>query len=394
MQFVQSTFAGGRGLTAVVDVNVSGNFSSANIPVGIDTLSDVNLAQREHLHNIQYINDENVRGTGGVTSFDEIGDIHINIDGTITKVPAFVASADRLPLRCSAVLGIPGIELMGIDVSAQLNSDTRELQCYLGEKTLRAWCEANEGASIDTKPFDLDAIRINPELPPSIISRVKALILKCADVFDSSDGKLPKPFNTEPVELNFVPNARLQSIPEPRWTHALSKVTSAWGRDGLASGSLEFSKSAWASRPHVVLKAPSGERAEDADIKDCKLRARGDYRLVNTMIAKLTPNLPTGTVELEKATGHDFYFESDSVACYNSFTLAVGMSREALAVWTPLGLLQPTVLPFGQKNSGTEARGPHRKAAASLKNLANYVDDWLGCSNSIEDLFNDFEKFL
>jgi hypothetical protein len=143
-----------------------------------------------------------------------------------------------------------------------------------------------------------------------------------------------------------------------------------------------------------VLKAPSGERAEDADIKNCKLRVCGDYRLVNTMIAKLTPNLPTGAVELEKASGHEFYFESDSVACYNSFTLEEGLSREALAVWTPLGLLQPTVLPFGQKNSGTEAQGPCRKAAASLKNLANYVDDWLGHSNSIADLFNDFEKFL
>ena len=51
------------------------------------------------------------------------------------------------------------------------------------------------------------------------------------------------------------------------------------------------------------------------------------------------------------------YFEADSVACYNSFRLAPGISREALAVWTPIGLLQPTVLPFGQKNSGTEAQG-------------------------------------
>jgi hypothetical protein len=120
----------------------------------------------------------------------------------------------------------------------------------------------------------------------------------------------------------------------------------------------------------------------------------GDYRLVNTQIDKLTPNLPTGTVELEKASGHDYYYESDSVACYSSFVLEKGLSREALAVWTPIGLLQPTVLPFGQKNSGTEAQGPHRAAAASLKNLANYVDDWLGCSNDLEQLFLDFEKFL
>ena len=105
--------------------------------------------------------------------------------------------------------------------------------------------------------------------------------------------------------------------------------------DGLANGSLEFSKSAWASRPHIVLKAPAGQRADDASISSCKLRICGDYRLVNTQIAKLTPNLPTGTVELEKAAGHQYYFESDSVACYNSFVLKPGISREALAIWHP-----------------------------------------------------------
>ena len=64
------------------------------------------------------------------------------------------------------------------------------------------------------------------------------------------------------------------------------------------------------------------------------------------------------------------------------------------AVWTPCGLLQPTVLPFGQKNSGTEAQGPYRKAAASLSNIANYVDDWLGYDNDINDLVKNFAKFL
>jgi hypothetical protein len=139
-----------------------------------------------------------------------------------------------------------------------------------------------------------------------------------------------------------------------------------WAEDGLANGSLEHSKSAWASRPHIVPKPPAGSRAEDIDIAECKLRVCGDYRMVNTQIAKLTPNLPTGTVELEKAAGHHWFFESDSVACYNSFVLKKGRSREALAVWSPIGLMQPTVLPFGQKNSGTEAQGPYRKASAEL----------------------------
>ena len=59
-----------------------------------------------------------------------------------------------------------------------------------------------------------------------------------------------------------------------------------------------------------------------------------------------------------------------------------------MAKWTPRGLVQPTVLPFGQKNSGTEAQGPYRAAAASLRQIPNYpcVDDWLRCPNTISDL--------
>ena len=269
-----------------------------------------------------------------------------------------------------------------------------QLECFLGEKKLRQWLDANDGASVDTKPFDLNAIQINPDLPTEVIKLIRKLLSDFADVFDSSDGKLPKPFQTEPIEINFVENPVPQRIPEPRWTSANSIVISKWAADGLANGSLEHSTSMWASRPHVVLKAPQGQRAEDADIADCKLRVCGDYRLVNTQIAKLTPNLPTGTVELEKAAGYLYYFESDSVACYNSFVLSPGESRACLAVWTPCGLLQPTVLPFGQKNSGTEAQGPYRKAAASLSNIANYVDDWLGYANDINDLVKNFAKFL
>jgi hypothetical protein len=88
------------------------------------------------------------------------------------------------------------------------------------------------------------------------------------------------------------------------------------------------------------------------------------------------------------------YFEADSVACYNSFHLAPGISREALAVWTPIGLLQPTVLPFGQKHSGTEAQGPYLLAAKKLRKVSNYVDDWLGFADEFSELLANFESFL
>jgi hypothetical protein len=53
-------------------------------------------------------------------------------------------------------------------------------------------------------------------------------------------------------------------------------------------------------------------------------------------------------------------------------------------------------LPFGQKNSGTEAQGPYRAAANELSKgrHGSYVDDWVGYSNSLTQLFTDFEVFL
>jgi hypothetical protein len=139
-------------------------------------------------------------------------------------------------------------------------------------------------------------------------------------------------------------DARPQSIPQPRWTVAQKTIVTRWANEGLENGSLEPSTSAWSSRVHLVLKPPANQTAELADLKDCKLRPCGDYRLVNTQIDKIAPNLPTGLHQLEQAAGYRMYFEADSVACYNSFRLAPGISREALAVWTPIGLLQPTVL--------------------------------------------------
>jgi hypothetical protein len=100
------------------------------------------------------------------------------------------------------VFGMPAIIQLGVDLNEQALEQHRQLQCYfgeelgcfLGEKKLRRWLEANEGSSVDTKPFDLDAIQINPDLPAEIVARTRSLMQEFADVFDSSDGKPPKPF--------------------------------------------------------------------------------------------------------------------------------------------------------------------------------------------------------
>jgi hypothetical protein len=144
------------------------------------------------------------------------------------------------------------------------------------------------------------------------------------------------------------------------------------------------------------MKTPAHEHKDLIDVGKCKLRVCGDYRKVNTQIMKIVPNLPNGIEEVEKAAGHAYYWETDAVACYSQFVLAPRQSREALAVWSPIGLVQPTTLPFGQRNSGTEAQGPYRAAAAEMNKgrHGNYVDDWVGYANTLRQLLDDFAVFL
>jgi hypothetical protein len=118
--------------------------------------------------------------------------------------------------------------------------------------------------------------------------------------------------------------------------------------------------------------------------------------LTRSQIVKIVPNLPNGIEEVERAAGNAYYWETDAVACYSQFILASGQSREALAVWSPIGLVQPTTLSFGQRNSGTEAQGPYRAAAAEMNKgrHGNYVDDWVGYANTLRQVLDDFAVFL
>ena len=389
-----SAFAGGVALKAIVQILPAGDPDAVAMSAGIDTLSDVTLATRELLSDIHTIVPDEVRSAGATTAYAEEGTLSIYIDHQVFRVPALVATAHSLPLETKIILGMPALYQLNVSIDEQKKEQNAPLICNLGEKSLRAWLDAHPTDSVDTKPFDTNSIDINPALPPAAIKAIRAIIKKYAKAFEGSKDALPKPFDAPPVELNFVPNPRPQCVPEPRWSFAYGAIVKRWAEAGLKNGSLEPSQSSWASRPHVVLKPPSGATAATADIADCKLRVCGDYRLANEQIAKLVPNLPTGTHQLEQAAGYKWYFETDAVACYSSFRLALGRSREALAIWTPIGLVQPTVLPFGQKNSGTEAQGPYREAIRECKNLSNYVDDFLSYSNDLDELIDNLEKFL
>jgi hypothetical protein len=329
-----SSFTGGNTLKATVEVQYPFNGKHQS-RVALDTQSDVTICLREFLTDIHAIVPDVVEGCGGATNFVEEGTLYVysHQERNSVALPALVALPHQLPSDCIALLGVPALLALEIAVEKHLKlPQFSSLQCHLGEKKLREWLEHHPSASVDQSPFNLSAIQINPDLTNAQIRRVLELIRKCGTVFEGYQNSLPKPFAAEPITLKFKPDARPQSIPQPRWTVAQKTIVTRWAEEGLRNGSLEPSTSAWSSRVHLVLKPPANQTAELADLKDCKLRPCGDYRLVNTQIDKIAPNLPTGLHQLEQAAGYKLYFEADSVACYNSFRLAPGLSREALAV--------------------------------------------------------------
>ncbi len=84
---------------------------------------------------------------------------------------------------------------------------------------------------------------------------------------------------------------------------------------------------------------------------------------------------------------------------YNAFAFALGPSRQLLAIHTPLGLLEPTRMVFGEMNAGTVACSLIPAQLRTLPNnaylrTAAYVDDNAQGSNTFEDLLTGWTDYL
>ncbi len=304
-------------------------------------MSDVNLARVELLHEVHEVVGDEVKSSAGKTSFTREGTLKVLYEEEVLRLPALVATSAQLPRACDVLLGMPDLDGLGVSLDQHRKGQRQPLMCFVGEKMLRTWWDANEGQAAPAIEHDISQVEVCPDLPAKIQAKVRDLLRVFADVFEGRQITMPKPFQAEPIQLKFIDDPTPQSVPEPRWMHAQRLILTQWVEAGLKDGSLELSTSRWASRPHIVMKTPAHLHKDLAQVGKCKLRICGDYRAVNSQIAKIVPNLPTGLVEVEKAAGHLHYWESDSVACYSEFTLAPGLSREALAIWTPLALFSP-----------------------------------------------------
>jgi hypothetical protein len=389
-------------------------FATRQLTVGLDSYSDVTVAHRDIVYNVRPVTERLATG-GGPTQYNEEGLVDL-IDGpdSFRTIPALVAHhPSHLPKKCLLLLGVPqlndldiqvdthrktrGLPLASYDPTIDFEADTR-LQCHLSEKDLLAWADFHHDTPLEATPYSyLDVVYFDG-FAPAEMDQLRAASERYKKVYDATKGGLPALANHPPVSLNFKEGWKHVSVPVPKWGPGAIAVLSRWAQEMLDSGLYVKSKSPSASRPHIVRKTPPNA-PKDIPITQCGMRVCGDYRMANDQLQKSFPTTANGTDELAKLPGYTYYWYTDRFSMYNAYALEPGPSRELLAIHTPLGLIEPTRMVFGEMNAGTVACAATPAILRTLPNkaylrTASYVDDHAQGSNTFAELLQGYTDFL
>ena len=155
---------------------------------------------------------------------------------------------------------------------------------------------------------------------------------------------------------------------ERRLTPAKRAAALDWVREEVAAGRMEQSTGGW-----------SAQLVFAAKYKDDKLvgwRICGDYRDLNAQTKADAEPLPLPEEILDQLQGSCIFSKLDLLKGFNQIPVAVD-SRPFMAVSTPDGLYQPTVMPFGVRNApGAFQREMRRVLRDRLhKGVEVFIDD-------------------
>jgi hypothetical protein len=179
-------------MIAVVRVVQEGESVAREHTCCLDTGSDVNISVRHLLHEVRKIEKESVSTCGDETEFAEEGILYLFVSGTIRKVPALVAVTPKiqLPFGRDVLLGVPGVDDLGVRLDDHRAAKPKKLQCHVGEKTLRTWLEVNGTQEVTKASFDVDEVLVSPDLPEAMQLKVRRLLAKFQDVFAGEQNSL------------------------------------------------------------------------------------------------------------------------------------------------------------------------------------------------------------
>ena len=230
-------------------------------------------------------------------------------------------------------------------------------ECYLVRDRLYTYYERTKDLP-DKVPGNHSTVVIDKTVPAAETKRVYDAIIKHKRVFDEGLGGLPLAVSGGEVHITLKDNCVPQRCPEPKWGHGPKRaILEKWAREKLASGEFEPApRSQWGSRPTIAQKTKRGSAKADDDFD---IRICGDYVRTNSQCVRLIANQPTIPFQLERGRGHRRYWSTDGRQQYKGWQLEES-SRDILAIWTPLGLMRPTVLQYGWLNAGIVCQGDVR----------------------------------
>ncbi len=268
----------------------------------------------------------------------------------------------------------------------------------LAKKELQRWADCNPETPVGSVKYSHLNVDVGPALTPQEVAALRQASADFASVFDAAKGSLPAIADHPPVGLNYKEGWKHVSVPIPKWGPGATTVLTRWANEMLPCGLYARSKSPSASRPQIVRKPPH-DAPKDVGIKDCGIRVCGDYRQANDQLQKSFPSTANGTDELAKLPVYLYYWITGRFSMYNAYSLTPGPSRELLAVHTPIGLIEPTRMIFGEINAGTVACANTPATLMLLPNhaykrTAAYVDDHTQGARTFDDLLQGYRDFL
>ena len=279
-------------------------------------------------------------------------------------------------------------------LAARINKLVKEFlraEVMLSEANCRIKIEENPGI-FAPKPLSLDDVDVASNLRPNERDEAIEILEEFREVFAENDG-LPKAMNEKfapRVKLMRDPSVKKAYQPKPKWGKYQEKVLQEWAKHNLENGFLEVAdidRCEYAMRPHICLK-PGGNG----------LRVAFDAKLANRAFPKLPVNLTNMEDQLRRHRGAKYFLQTDALRGYHQMGLDEE-SRDICAIWTPQGLLRPTRLVEGLKNSGTLYQGPITRILAEMSEKArattsNYMDDFLVSGRTFEEFVSNVREFF
>ena len=152
---------------------------------------------------------------------------------------------------------------------------------------------------------------------------------------------------------------------ERRLSPAEIAAATQWVQDEVAAGRMEPSTAEWAAQLVIVPKR--NEKGQVSGWRIC-----GDYRDLNAVTKADAEPLPLMDSVFDQLAGMLFFSKLDMTKGFNQIPVEVN-SRELMAVSTPIGLYQPTVMPFGVKNAPGSFQREMRRVLRERLNRGVFV---------------------